>query len=154
MVSWIMTCVTTAKFTVNINGERKGYFTSGRGLRQGDPISPYLFTLVMEVLTLLMAKNVQQNGKFRYHIGCKEMKLTHLCFADDLLVVCKGNVESIKTVKKTLMEFSNISGLLPNMSKSTIFFGNVQDDVAAEILNILPFNVGKLPVKYLGVPLL
>ena len=52
------------------------------------------------------------------------------------------------------MEFSNISGLLPNMSKSTIFFDNVKADVITEILNILPFNVGKLPVKYLGVPLI
>ena len=127
MVRWIMVCIITAKFTVCINGERKGYFASGRGLRQGDPISPYLFTLVMEVFTLLMAKNAQQNGNFKYHKGCKELKLTHLCFADDLLVMCHGDVESVKVVKESLVEFSKMSGLLPNLAKSTIFFGNVKE---------------------------
>ncbi|PWA89784.1 RNA-directed DNA polymerase, eukaryota, Reverse transcriptase zinc-binding domain protein [Artemisia annua] len=154
MVRWIMVCITTAKFSVCINGERKGYFSSGRGLRQGDPISPYLFTLVMEVFTLLMAKNAQQNGNFKFHKGCKELKLTHMGFADDLLVVCHGDVESVKVVKESLVEFSNMSGLLPNMAKSIVFFGNVQEEVKRNILQILPFKVGKLPMKYLGVPLI
>ncbi|PWA81906.1 RNA-directed DNA polymerase, eukaryota, Reverse transcriptase zinc-binding domain protein [Artemisia annua] len=154
LVGWIMVCVTTAKFTVCINGERRGYFSSGRGLRQGDPISPYLFTLVMEVFTLLMAKNTQQNRNFKYHMGCKDIELTHLCFADDLLVVCHGDVESVKVVKESLEEFSKMSGLFPNMAKSIVFFGNVKEDVVRSILQILPFKIGKLPMKYLGVPLI
>ncbi|GKA55522.1 RNA-directed DNA polymerase, eukaryota, reverse transcriptase zinc-binding domain protein [Tanacetum coccineum] len=69
-------------------------------------------------------------------------------------VMCNGDVESVRTIKETLLEFSNISGLLPNMSKSTVFFGNVKAEVVSEILKILPFKIGKLPVKYLGVPLI
>ena len=79
MVKWIMVCVTIAKFTVCLNGERRGYFPSRRGLRQGDPISPYLLTIVMEIFTRMMKKNTQQNGDFKYHKGCKEIQLTHLC---------------------------------------------------------------------------
>ncbi|XP_071688225.1 uncharacterized protein [Rutidosis leptorrhynchoides] len=154
MVGWIMNCVSTTKFSVCINNEIKGYFHGGRGLRQGDPISPYLFTLVMEVLNLILANSIKVNPLFKFHVGCKKMKLTHVCFADDLLVFCHGDVNSIKVIKQALEEFSQVSGLLPDMHKSTVFFGSVNMGLQNEITQLLPFKVGKLPVKYLGVPLL
>ncbi|GKA97209.1 RNA-directed DNA polymerase, eukaryota, reverse transcriptase zinc-binding domain protein, partial [Tanacetum coccineum] len=82
-----------------------------RGLRQRDPLSPYLFTLVMEVFSLIMEKNIEESKVFGYHFGCKELKLSHMCFADDLLVLCKGNRESIEVVKKSLEDFSQVSGV-------------------------------------------
>ncbi|GJS99508.1 RNA-directed DNA polymerase, eukaryota, reverse transcriptase zinc-binding domain protein [Tanacetum coccineum] len=154
MVKWIMTCITSTKFSINVNGERVGYFKGGRGLRQGDPISPYLFTLVMEVLNLLIQKNIEESKGFKYHFGCKKLKITHLCFADDLLIFCHGDLESVKIMKKSLDEFSGVSGLLPNMHKSTIFFGGLSSAEQHSIINIIPFSVGKLPIRYLGVPLL
>ncbi|GJS09808.1 RNA-directed DNA polymerase, eukaryota, reverse transcriptase zinc-binding domain protein [Tanacetum coccineum] len=154
MINWIMTCITTASFSICVNGEIKGFFKGGRGLRQGDPISPYLFTLVMEVFNMIMIKNVQEAENFKYHYGCSEIKLTHMCFADDLMVLCNGDSESLKVVKKSLDEFSRVSGLYPNLSKSTIFFGNIPENIKCEMLKILPFSCGKLPMRYLGVPLL
>ncbi|GJZ63087.1 hypothetical protein Tco_0619508 [Tanacetum coccineum] len=70
-------------------------FQRGRGLRQWYLISPYIFTLVMEVLNLIMMKNIDESDDFGYHFGCKELKLSHICFANDLLVLCKGNKESL-----------------------------------------------------------
>lgn len=87
-------------------------------------------------------------------MGCKELKLTHICFADDLSVFCHGSEKSVKVIKDTLNEFSKCSGLIPNMSKSTIFFGNLNMCEKQKILDILPFKVGILPMKYLGVPLI
>nr|XP_043625440.1 uncharacterized protein LOC122596860 [Erigeron canadensis] len=154
MVQWIMTCVTTTKFSICLNGEMHGYFKGGRGLRQGNPLSPYLFTLVMEVFNLIMCKNIEDSKDYKYYFGCKELNLSHICFVDDLLVLCKGDLGSVKVVKKPLEEFSSVSGLVPNLGKSTIFFGSIAERERQDLLQILPFKCGKLPVRYLGVPLL
>ncbi|GKE48587.1 RNA-directed DNA polymerase, eukaryota, reverse transcriptase zinc-binding domain protein, partial [Tanacetum coccineum] len=146
MVEWIMQCVTTAGFTINVNGDRVGYFKEGRGLRQGDPISPYLFTLIMEVFSLMLKRKIVQEPRFQYHFGCKDIKLTHVSFADDLLVMCHGDAESVKVIKSALDEFSACSGLIPNNSKSSVFFGSLSDDECSEIRSVLPFAVGNLPV--------
>ncbi|GJW01885.1 RNA-directed DNA polymerase, eukaryota, reverse transcriptase zinc-binding domain protein [Tanacetum coccineum] len=91
---------------------------------------------------------IDESNKFKYHWGCKQLKISHLCFADDLLVLCHGDLESVGVIKRA------ITGLNPNMGKSTVFFGNVAEQVKQQILQILPFKVGKLPVTYLGVPLI
>ncbi|GKE75761.1 RNA-directed DNA polymerase, eukaryota, reverse transcriptase zinc-binding domain protein, partial [Tanacetum coccineum] len=114
----------------------------------GDPISPYLFTLAMEVFTLIMANKVDYSSVFKYHPRRKELKLTHFCFADDLFVICHGSEESLKVIKDSTDEFSRVSGLEPNMSKSTIFYGHVKMGDQRSILNVMPFRVGKFPVKY------
>ncbi|GJR98403.1 hypothetical protein Tco_0270577 [Tanacetum coccineum] len=92
--------------------------------------------------------------KIKYHHGCKELKLSNMCFADDLLVLCNGDVESVGVIKKTLDQFSSIYRLFPNMGKSVIFFGSVPLNVQNAILQVMPFQVGSLPMKYLGVPLI
>ncbi|GJZ43577.1 RNA-directed DNA polymerase, eukaryota, reverse transcriptase zinc-binding domain protein [Tanacetum coccineum] len=120
MIEWIMTCVTSTSFTICINGDRNGYFKGGMGLTYGDPISPNLFTLIMKVYTLMMERNIQGNPQFKYHFGCKDLKLTHIYFVDDLLVLSHGDEDSVRIIKKILEEFSNASGLLLNTSKSTI----------------------------------
>ncbi|GJR35851.1 RNA-directed DNA polymerase, eukaryota, reverse transcriptase zinc-binding domain protein [Tanacetum coccineum] len=85
---------------------------------------------------------------------CMELKLTHICFADDLMVLCNGDVDSLKVVKRALDDFSSVSWLHSNLSKSTIFFGSINERDQGDLLQILPFKCGKLPMKYLGVPLL
>nr|GEU82219.1 hypothetical protein [Tanacetum cinerariifolium] len=154
MVKWIMNCITSTSFTVNANGDHTGFFKGKQGLRQGDPLSPYLFTLVMEVFNIVLRREIDKNRAFRYHWQCKEIKLTHLCFADDLLLFCNGDSCSVVVLKKPISTFGGLSGLLPNFAKSTVFFGNVREVSRLRILDIMPFRVGSLPVRYLGVPLI
>ncbi|GJV50023.1 RNA-directed DNA polymerase, eukaryota, reverse transcriptase zinc-binding domain protein [Tanacetum coccineum] len=153
MVKWIVRCVTYVSFFVCVNGERFRHLKGGRGLRKGDPMSPYLFTLVMEIISLIVQKKVEERKDFRYHFGCKQLKLTHFCFVDDLLMFCHGDVVSVGVLKEYIEEFGVISCLLPNYSKSTIVFGSMRMKDQQIILNCVPFKVEKLPVKYLGVHL-
>nr|GEZ86678.1 RNA-directed DNA polymerase, eukaryota, reverse transcriptase zinc-binding domain protein [Tanacetum cinerariifolium]GEZ86689.1 RNA-directed DNA polymerase, eukaryota, reverse transcriptase zinc-binding domain protein [Tanacetum cinerariifolium] len=75
------------------------------------------------------------------------MKLVHVCFADDLLVMCHGDCDSVNVSKKALDEFSKCSELLSNNSKSTVFFGGLCVEDRQAILSVLPFAVGTLPVR-------
>lgn len=84
-VRWVRACVTTPKFSVILNGGLVGYFPGSRGLRQGDPISPYLFLLVMEVFSSLLQYNIE-NGNFKFHPRLQELGISHAMFADDLFV--------------------------------------------------------------------
>ncbi|GJV15630.1 putative RNA-directed DNA polymerase [Tanacetum coccineum] len=153
MVIWIMECVSTTSYSICINGNLHGYFRGGRGLRQGDPLSPYLFTLVMEILTRMLKRRVMDSHSFCYHRYCEKVDLINLCFADDLFLFAYGNVDSARVIKESLDEFKLVSGLVPSLPKSTAFFCNVLNHVKLSILNVLPFEEGRLPVKYLGVPL-
>nr|GEV85876.1 hypothetical protein [Tanacetum cinerariifolium] len=133
---------------------REGYFKNGRGLRQGDPIFPYLFTMVMEMFNLILKNKIRENQDFKYHFGCTKLEITHLCFADDLIVLCNCDIQSVKVIKNALEEFSSIYGLNPHLNKSIVFFKGLTNEEQNKILQILPFSVGKLPIRYLEVPLI
>ncbi|XP_039025208.1 uncharacterized protein LOC120158443 [Hibiscus syriacus] len=118
--SWIKVCATSTKFSVSLNGSLVGYFNGARGVRQGDPLSLYLFVLVMNVLSSLLDVSAK-NGIFKYHPKCKRISLTHLCFADDLLVLCYGSMDSVMGVLSTLEAFYKLSGLRLNVQKIEIY---------------------------------
>lgn len=80
-----MECVSTPKFSMMMNGNTEGFFKSSRGLRQGDLISPLPFVLFMEYLSRILTKMGEWDD-CQFHPRCSEMKLTHMCFADDLNV--------------------------------------------------------------------
>ncbi|KAL0287398.1 UNVERIFIED_CONTAM: putative mitochondrial protein [Sesamum calycinum] len=122
----IKQCVSTASFSISLNGSIYGFFKSSRGLRQGDPISPYLFVLVMEVWSTLIRHRVQQATQFQYHWKCKELGLINLCFADDVLLFCKAHIPSIKVLTDTLSEFASLSGLKVNPVKSQIIISRAR----------------------------
>ena len=152
-IHWIKLCITTPSFSVQVNGDLAGYFQSSRGLRQGCSLSPYLFVLSMNVLSRKFDKAVEER-KFMYHPGCQRLSLTHLCFADDLMVFVEGSKESIKGALSVYDVFEEWSGLRISMEKSTIYMAGVEESEKRSILRNFPFAEGKLPVRYLGLPLM
>ncbi|GJX94788.1 hypothetical protein Tco_0349374 [Tanacetum coccineum] len=106
----------------------------------------YKFACKLDTLSSLLVQRISGIRLIDVLIGTFKLKLTHLCFADDLLVVCNGDVESVKVIKKTMLELSGMSGLIPNMEKRTVFFGNMKNEERNKILVVLPFTVGKLPL--------
>ena len=107
---WVRKCLTTPRFSISINGGLAGYFKGARGIRQGDPLSPYIFVIAMNVLSnLLNAAGFY--GVFKYHPKCKRINLTYLCFADDLLIFTKGDIDSVMGIQRILELFYSYSGL-------------------------------------------
>ncbi|WMV57204.1 hypothetical protein MTR67_050589 [Solanum verrucosum] len=150
-IKWIMLCVTTTMFSVKVNGENHGYFAGRRGLRQGDPISSLLFVLVMKYLSRTLQK-MTMLPDFRYHPMCKKVKLTHLIFADDLMILCKGNLASVNRVMEALSHFSAATCLEANMEKSSVFLAGI-NDTRNQIIKRTGFAIGEFPIKYLVLPL-
>lgn len=104
-VRWVQTCISTASFSVQVNGELAGYFGSDRGLRQGCSLSPYLFVICMNVLSQKIDK-AAHDKRIGFHPRCKQLKLTHLCFADDLMVFVDGEKKSIKGALEVFDDFA------------------------------------------------
>ncbi|XP_071708577.1 uncharacterized protein [Rutidosis leptorrhynchoides] len=98
-------------------------------------------------------RNIRRSKGFKYHPKCDKLKIINLCFADDLFLFSHANSASVTVIRDSLEEFKRCSGLVPSLPKSTAFFANVPSSMKTLILDILPFEEGKLPVRYLGVPL-
>jgi hypothetical protein len=147
-VSWVRECITSPRFSVAVNGTLVGYFEGKRGFRQGDPLSPYLFVLSMEVLSSLLAECVVKKEGFGYH-RCSTVGLTHLCFANDLLIFSEASVHYVSAIQKVRIEFESLSGLKANPDKSTCFCAGIFPLVHSQILSMLKMGESKLQVRYL-----
>lgn len=152
-IQWIRLCISTPSFSVQVNGELAGYFQSKRGLRQGCSLSPYLFVLCMNVLSHKIDKAVKEK-KFKFHPRCQVISLTHLCFADDLMVFVEGTKDSIEGALSVFEGFAKWSGLSISLEKSTVYMAGVEAEEKRRILRNFPFAEGSLPVRYLGLPLM
>lgn len=100
------------------------FFSSKRGVRQGDHMPPYVFVLGVEYLTRLL-KNKHYHPQFKFHPKCKSLKLTHVAFADDMMVICHADRHSPLLLKAGFDKFAEASGLSINVQKSQLFLADV-----------------------------
>lgn len=147
-----MECITNANYSILINGGLTKGFQAKKGLRQGDPMSPYLFVLVMEYLSRTL-KSLKYIPDFNFNPRCAKMNLTHICFADDLIMCCKADITSIQLQLDKFNHFSKVTGLMANLDKSSIYVAGVNQEFKEMICSNYQFKLEALPFKYLGVPL-
>ena len=148
----IRTCITSSQYSLLINGSPSTPIHPNRGLRQGDPLSPLLFTLCMEYFTRIMKKISVMKG-YKYHPLCRRIGLNHLCFADDILIFSKGDIHTIILNLAGLMLFTDSTGLEISAEKSEIFCAGMDSSIINRIQELSGFKLGELPFTYLGVPM-
>ncbi|KAL2246363.1 UNVERIFIED_CONTAM: hypothetical protein Sindi_2904500 [Sesamum indicum] len=151
---WIEECISTTSFSIGLNGNPHGFFDGARGLRQGDPLSPFLFVLVMEVLHIGYLQLIEQDMQFTYHWKCELARVFQLGFADDLLLFCRADLDSVRVLKVGLDLFAEWSGLWLNTQKSHIIISRSAQERKDQLLLLLGFQEGHLPMRYLGLPLI
>ncbi|RVX09662.1 F-box protein [Vitis vinifera] len=120
-INWMKWCWSTASFSILINGCPTGFFCSSRGLRQGDPLSPYLFLFAMEALSQLLSRARNEGFFSGFKVGGRGREgliVSHLLFADDTLIFCDADAVQLQYLSWTFMWFEAISGLKVNLSKS------------------------------------
>lgn len=145
-------CICKTSFMVGYNGTVNGYFKGRRGLRQGDPPSPYLFVIAMNCLSSMLKRAAAQEGLL-YYPNCEKIKLTHLAFADDLLIFIDGSLNSVQHVLKVLHEFEQRYGLKVSMQKTSFYASGLTDMEIDTIQASTGMVCGTLPIRYLGVPI-
>jgi hypothetical protein len=153
--NWMNFCISTAQFSILVNGCPRGFFPSSRGLRQGDPLSPLLFVIVMEALSRLLDRAVREGLFLGFSVGtvaANPLMVSHLLFADDTLIFCGADPEQILNLRFVFTWFEAASGLKINLSKSEIVpVGDVPQ--IDELVHLLGCKQSVLPLQYLGLPL-
>jgi hypothetical protein len=115
-ISWIGLCISSTSFSIILNGSLFGNFSPERGLRQGDPLSPFLFILEVEVFYRLMFKE-ERNGSIKgLRIARNVAPIHHLFFADDLLIFGKASVAEATSIKNCLDKYCKWLGQQVNTS--------------------------------------
>ncbi|GLT45320.1 hypothetical protein SLA2020_191580 [Shorea laevis] len=153
-ISLILSCISSSSISILVNGERTDSFLPSRGIRQGDPISPYLFILCMEYLSVKISTDMAAGRWKGSKAGKRGPTLSHLFFADDLIFVGKASQSNCHYLKDTLDFFCSRSGQQVNTSKSRILFSkNVDQNTRLNICQDLGYQQTDEIGKYLGIPI-
>ncbi|CAL1372514.1 unnamed protein product [Linum trigynum] len=152
-INWIRECVTTAMFSVLVNGQSAGYFPSSRGLRQGDPLSPLLFALCTEGFTALIKAAIMNHRLHGVRMNSRCPMVSHLLFADDSFLFLRASQRDDVNLLSLLREYESISGQRVNLMKSAAFFSpNMVQSDQEDLGEFLGIGSIGLQDHYLGLP--
>lgn len=152
-VDLIMKCVTTVRYQIRVNGQLTEQFCPSRGLRQGDPVSPYLFVICAEGLSALLHA-AEREGRISGVKVCPAAPVvSHLFFADDSIIMLKSNQEEADALKEILDIYEQCSGQCINVEKSALMFSNnTSTEARNSVKSNLQIQSENWNAKYLGLP--
>ncbi|KAM6553480.1 hypothetical protein CsatB_014242 [Cannabis sativa] len=152
-VSLIMKCVTSVQYSVFHDGHLMGPIVPSRGIRQGDPLSTYLFIICAEGFSSLIRKFEEDQVIQGCRVARNAPPITHMLFADDSYLFCQANPTTANNIKQMLHSFEIASGQKVNVAKSSIFFSpNNATPQRNEICNVLGMTEATDGSLYLGLP--
>ena len=153
-VNLTMETVCTATYSVLINGEPKGFVTPTRGIKQGEPLSPYLFLFYAEGLSAMLRKAEEARHLQGVLSSNDGVRLSHLLFVDDSLIFCQATMEECHWLLTVLAQCEATSGQAINKQKTTLFFSkNTRANVKHNIRNLIGARIMEDCEKYLRLPM-
>jgi hypothetical protein len=154
-INLIHTCISTSSLAVLVNDEPSNYFNPQRGLRQGCSLSPYLFVIAINELSIRLQEALSNNNLSGISLGVGAPPIHSLLFADDLILCGKATLEEAQAIKTILYEFCQKSGQTPNLQKSSIYFSkNVPNHIRTQIKGIFPVPNLQPNTMHLGHPMI
>lgn len=152
-INLIAKCVSTAKYSILLNRSPFGYFSAGRGFRQGDPMSLALFTIFSDLLSRMIAKAEMDGQISSVKVAQTSPRITHLMYADDVVIYCKASEAEARVVNAILQEYCHATGQELNWSKSSIhFIKNVHRNTKRHLCRLLGMPECDHRARYLGQP--
>ncbi|KAA3473267.1 reverse transcriptase [Gossypium australe] len=152
-IELIKRCLNSVRYSILINGKEGSSFRSSRGLRQGDPLSPYLFLFCGEGLSALMRLACQEKKISGAKVCRGSPTITHLMFAYDCILFGEVSNRGVNVFKDILSEYEACSGQCVNFKKSKVFFSpNVTDQDRSLVVQVLGVRCSNDPERYLGLP--
>lgn len=143
-VQWIMECVISPSFYLVLSGSLYGFIKGNKSLRQRNHLSPFLLVLCLKYFSKSL-KAVIENSEFNYHPKYENLKISHLIFVDDLMLMSRGDVISIKIIMDCLYSFGAKSGLGANAMKSSLYLARIVGQELEEIQSLANFPKGYIP---------
>jgi hypothetical protein len=150
---WIMNLITSAFFSILVNGTPSQPFSPSRGIRQGNPLSPFLFVIMAEGLGRYIKASIENGSLQGLPLHGLQPAASHSQFVDDTMLMNTPTVQEANKLSSILSDFSEATGTSFNLAKSQLFFFNTPEAIQQHISQLLSIPVCTLPTQYLGLPL-
>jgi hypothetical protein len=155
LTNTIMDCISSVSYQFLINGKPSRSIAPERGIRQGDPLSPYIFILCANVLSGLLHKEALENNLHGIQVARGAPKITHLLFADDSLLFARANQKEADSINRALHSYQQASGQTVNFEKSDVSYSRNMPEIEKNMIcNKLEVKAVTSHSRYLGLPVL